>query len=989
MGIVTEYLKYQEEYEKKYGKRTVVLYQVGTFFEIYEYDPDQDESTTDRPVWPSEKLGHATYISTLLPYKLTRRNGNKPYSIHNPSMIGFPMVAYEQHKDKILAREYTIVLVEQERAGKDAPRKVTKVLSPATEINSIDCISNQIISIYIEVQKEEPRFEEYLITVGISSIDVTTGNSMVGEIYSKQKDQIYAIQEIYRYLLAVQPRELIVNINRVKNVGYKDYIIKVLELDKYPIYTVIVNETNKEYLEVHYQQQFLDKIFHPSISSGKIRLNIIKKTDIIEELNLERLYYGTISYVLLLQYCYEHDERLLEKIRKPDTHWIDEEKHLIITDNALKQLDILPSNSSNNNRGKKGITSLLDVVNNTSTPLGRRYLQTMLCNPITNTTILNEWYDMIHDMISSDLLKEIETSLKLIPDIERYQRKLQLKMIKPNEFSKLFRAYIEIVKLYTLILQSNTTLSKLLFTQVNDFNTCLTSILSKYNLDNLALSNIDNNKLVSDVPIFYEGRDATADQYHDTIKDYNEKINLIVTHLNSHLTKTRGKLIEYKFDSDKSGALGFITTAHKGKVLQDSNIDMDICGKIYLVNINKDVMVTSDIIGSMCQKSSQIKEQYQSYLYERFMNTLNEINKFDFFNDINVFVGKLDYVKSNAKTAIKNKYYKPEIIGGDGSYLDIKDLRHPVAEQLIDGAYVTNDITLGTNCYGILLYGSNAAGKSTLAKAVGLNIIMAQAGMYTSCHLKYNPYTKIITRLSGEDNLIQGKSSFVVEMSELRTIHRNADNRSLVLGDELCRGTETQSGSAIAVKAIKELVGRKSSFIFATHMHHIATDQDITLLGDKLRICHLVIKYDQDTKSLVFDRKIQEGPGESIYGLEVAMSLSFDPEFIKDALEIRSRMINKSQILSTKQSRYNKKVYMDSCAICGTQPNLVKGIQLESHHIEEQAKADKNGYIDNYHKDIVDNLIVLCESCHKNLHSNGVKILTQQTPGGKIIKLPL
>ncbi|GAH35581.1 unnamed protein product, partial [marine sediment metagenome] len=227
------------------------------------------------------------------------------------------------------------------------------------------------------------------------------------------------------------------------------------------------------------------------------------------------------------------------------------------------------------------------------------------------------------------------------------------------------------------------------------------------------------------------------------------------------------------------------------------------------------------------------------------------------------------------------------------------------------------------------------------------------------------------------------------EMSELRTILRNADSRTLVLGDELCRGTESVSGTSLTVATITELTERKTSFIFSTHMHHLVTNPYIVELPkNSLRICHLVLRYDETTKALIYDRRLKEGHGESIYGLEVAMSLSIDPAFIRKASEIRRSVVNQGdQFLSTRKSKYNKKVYMDSCTVCGRKPQGIG--ELHTHHINEQAKADENGYIEHYHKDSSFNLITLCESCHKSLHSNGLKIITQQTPSGKIVKIPI
>jgi len=1010
MGIVTEYLKYQQEYEEKYGERTIVLYQNGSFFELFEYSPEKNE-TNEIPPWPTHKIGHATELSKLLGYTLTKRNKSKPYSLENPNMIGFPCVAYEKHKDLLLSKDYTIVIVEQEKSGKNTTRKVTQVLSPATEFNDLSPIpiTNQIVSIYIEIQKDAPKFEDYLITVGMSTVDVTTGTNVVGEIYSKNGDPVYALHEIYRFLISIQPRELIINISGIKKNDpaqtnkYKEYIVSTMELNKYPISIINVNTINSEYLKADYHQQFLSKIFSPEpvniLHTNNLKLNIVPnkviKRDnslVIEELGLERMHYGTVSYVLLLQYCYEHNELLIEKLKKPDTHWIDEADHLITTHNALNQLNVIPPINSKTNIKKNGINSLLSVVDQTSTSLGKRFLSQIICNPLTNPDTINKYYQMTQDVIDNpDLLKGIEENLKKIPDIERYQRKLQLGIIKPNEFSTLFRGYVQIVKLYTLILQSNTTLTDLLFKQVNDFNECLNVVLSKYNLEILCNSVINDERLMCDGFIFYNGTDTTADQYNINLKTETNRLETIVAHLNSHLSGTRGKLIEIP----KSGNnLGLFTTVHKGNVLKGSNINIELCGQIQVTSMNSEVMITSDIITTTCKNINYIRDQMSQYLYRCYKMTVSNIGtKYDFFHDINIFVSKVDYIKSNAKIAIKYNYHRPTINNNNNddnsiSRLEITELRHPVAERLIDSMYVTNDLTLGLNeNYGMLLYGANSVGKTTLTKAVGLIIIMAQAGMFVPSKLRYTPYNKIITRLSGEDDLIQGKSSFVIEMSELRTILRNADSRSLVLGDELCRGTESASGTGLTIATITELVNRKTSFIFSTHMHNLVTDPDIiSLPKNSLRICHLVLTYDHNTKSLIFDRKLKEGPGESIYGLEVAMSLSIDPTFISKANEVRNRILDQGNLLlNTQRSKYNKKIYMDSCTICGRKPNDTS--KLQTHHIKEQSKADKNGFIEHYHKDSTFNLIVLCDNCHKNLHAGGLKLITQETSSGNIIKI--
>jgi len=988
MGIITEYLKYQEEYEEKYGERTVVLYQNGSFLEIYEYIPEKDNNDSLSP-WPSNKIGHSTEISTLLNMRLTSKSSKKPHSLSNPLMVGFPCIAYEKHRDVLLDNNYTIVKMEQDNKGGKIKRIVTEILSPATVIGDLSKIScnNYIVCIYIEVQKEATIKEDFLLTVGLSSIDVTTGANSVAEVYSKEKDAIYALQELYRFIIHTEPKEIILYLtykNKNNIESYKKYIETVLELDKSPVYIFNTNNVNVEYFKPNYQNRFLTKLF-PENNYGKI---LVEK-NITERLGIERYQYGIVSYILMLQYCYEHDERLIEKIQLPNTSWTDEGKHLILTHNALKQIDLQPPRNIPIYRktNKKIINSLFSIVDRTTTSLGKRFLSNILSNPITNIKLLNMYYNMTEDLMKdSNILKEINGKLKEIPDLERYQRKLCLRMIKPRELVILFRAYKSIVSLYTIIAESNKkSLKLLLFNQVQDFNYCLKTVLSKYDLESLFLSNIvdESISLAKDKrSILHKGTDSVASEFEKILDEKTCLMKKIVEHLNIFLSSTRGKKIEYTVTGkikDKNRGMALFTTAHKGKILQKSSYDPDITGELHFINVNKECMITSDIIAETCSKILSIGKEYGDYLYRCYNTTVLELSKYNFYKKISEFVAKVDFIASNSKTAIENKYFKPNIDkDAEYSYLNITDMRHPIVEKIIDTEYITNNACLGSNPIGILLYGCNSCGKSTYAKAIGLNLIMAQSGLYTAGKMKYKPYSKIITRLSGNDNLLQGDSSFVIEMKELRTILRNLDRSTLVLGDELSRGTETVSGTSLTVSAIISMIETKTSFIFSTHMHNLLDVPQISNIPDfKLKVSHLGIKYDSKTSTLIYNRKLNPGSGNSIYGLEVAESLSLPKKFISKAYEIRNWLLQKDKFLSTKKSKYNPDVYIDKCILCGK-----NGKELQTHHLKEQRKSDSRGYIGISHKNIPGNLTDICKSCHVKLHTKGMKIITHETSKG-------
>ena len=256
------------------------------------------------------------------------------------------------------------------------------------------------------------------------------------------------------------------------------------------------------------------------------------------------------------------------------------------------------------------------------------------------------------------------------------------------------------------------------------------------------------------------------------------------------------------------------------------------------------------------------------------------------FQELSKYVGEIDLYASHAKLSIEYGYNCPELSESTKSFVEAYDIRHPLVERIqTDIPYVANDIRLSEN--GMLLYGTNACGKSTLMKSVGISIVMAQAGFFVPCSkFIYAPYTQIFTRILNNDNLFQGQSSFAVEMSEMRSILVRANEKSLVLGDELCSGTEHISAISIVSAGLKWLSNLKCSFIFTSHLHQL---MDIPMIQDleNLSIYHLKIIYDEERDLLIYDRKLEEGSGPAIYGLEVCKAMGLDKSFISDARKIQ------------------------------------------------------------------------------------------------------
>jgi len=426
-----------------------------------------------------------------------------------------------------------------------------------------------------------------------------------------------------------------------------------------------------------------------------------------------------------------------------------------------------------------------------------------------------------------------------------------------------------------------------------------------------------------------------------------------------------------------------------------SYISYDNTEKQLVLNINKlnfakstgaNYTVSSNEINEYCRKILTAKYQYLEKLKEIYSSVISTLcDNYHKFNQIIYFITVIDVVYNKAYIAKRFNYCKPVIDNSyDKSFFNAVNLRHPLIENiLLNELYVSNDIELTNEQLGILLYGTNAVGKSSLIKSIGIAIILAQAGCYVpATQFTYKPYNYLFTRILGNDNLFKGLSTFAVEMIELKTILTQCDKNSLVLGDELCSGTETNSAISIFLTGIDYLYRKQSSFIFATHFHEIVNYEEV-LEKEKLSLKHMTVLYNKETNQLIYDRKLKDGPGESMYGLEVCKFLKLPTDFLNAAHTLRNKYNKTSRnILSENKSRYNHKKIKGICEMCK------KKYGEEVHHLQHQANADENNFIGEFHKNHPGNLINVCEECHDELHKNPnghVRKLTSE--GIKIVPL--
>ena len=939
--ILKEYLKYHDENIKKYGENTVVLMQVGSFYEIYSV---QNETLN---------LGADIYqLADILGIQVVRRNKSIPeITLENFLMSGWNMYATEKFQKILLNHNYTIVYVDQVTEPPNPERKITNIISPGTMIeNYNNNDNNYLLSIYLNSYPQQ--YDKYIYVIGLSAIDISTGENIVHKIISNLDDNTIWKDELFRLIHYYSPKECLFHSELDFS---KDELSNMFQLDMKMIHTNLYKDSN--FKKPSYQNEYLKKIFNTGFLTP------------IEYLGFDESEM-TLSYLYMIQFIHEHKLENLNNLPKPILK--SDMNKLILSNNTIYQLYLVP----NKEHESEKYNSLLSILNKCDTAIGRRLCKNRLLYPILDKEVLRSRYDMIENFQIHKLYDNIKPHLKKILDIEKLHRRMGLSICSPYEFFSIHTSYTYLLKCIECINKPLPEITEKYKNTINKLDAFIADYKSVFILDELekySLSNMSSS-------IFQSGIHEDLDNLQRDIDDGNSTIECICEVLNKYIDPKRSGCI--KRDNNEKYGYYLYVTDNRAKTFQKSVKNLvNTTIKIGSTNLDLQNVKFAKRGGTthlefkelldVCNKYASDRLKIQGLNKNLFIKKCSEYYNLykNLFSELVDLIGFIDLNSNLSKLSIENVYNKPEIIDdSEGKSLFIgKDVRHPIVEKIqCEIEYIPNDIELSEN--GILLYGTNACGKSTLMKSIGLTLIMAQAGFFVPCSsLKFSPYTQIFTRILNNDNIFKRQSSFAVEMSELRSILKRSDNKSLVLGDEVCSGTETTSALSIVSAALKKLSDIKCSFIFTSHLHQL---MDIKLVKgiQSLRVFHLKIEYNHETEILIYKRKLEKGSGPAIYGLEVCKSLNLGDDFISLARNVQMEISDiNSKLLNDKSSNYNNELVMDKCQIC-------KNKSEHTHHIKEQCTANSDGIIDYHHKNINHNLVQLCESCHHKVHNENLRI---------------
>ncbi len=793
---------------------SILLFRVGDFYETF----GEDAITT----------------SKILNIILTKRANGGAAKV---DLAGFPYHALDTYIPKLLKAGQRVAIGNQLEDPKFAKgivkRGVTEIITPGLTYHDsvLDKKSNNFLA-SIHIKKD---------IIGISFVDITSG-----EFLTSQGN----IDYIKKMLQSFDPKEVIFSKKDKKT------ILSTFNLEM-PTYTL-----ESWVFELDYAYEKLTSFFQTRSLKGfgieGLNMAIISAGAIIRYLEDNNIISSGV-FNTDSRFIAEDTSNVKNKngVHINSISRINPEKYMWLDQFTIKNLELIYPQQ------QQGIP-LIDVIDNTLTALGGRLLKKWLLLPLRNSEEINQRLNLVQTFIDNqDINQIISTALMHIGDLERLAAKIGSQRINPREVLSLQNSLQQIKKIKQTMLD-NSELAGLgsnigmlkespdLEDNSSDID-ALGDIIKKINdtINEDAPVNISvGNIIKKGVNEELDSLKTIIDDSEDFLENFRKKAiqDTGISSLKISYNKIFGYYIE-------------VTNAHKNKVPESW------FRKQTLVNaeryITEDLKYHEEKILNAKEKISNVEQQIFRNLIEDLSQHIKDLQK-------NAkIIAKIDCVISFTKLAVQNNYTRPSF--NVSGVIDIKQGRHPVIEQTlgIDQRYVVNDIYLDKKEQQIIIItGPNMAGKSAMLRQVALITIMAQIGSYVPAENANLCITdKIFTRVGASDNLAKGESTFMVEMNETASILNNLTENSLVIMDEIGRGTSTYDGISIAQAVVEFLHNHKCipKTLFATHYHEL---NDIEGVLPRVKNYNVEVKVRD--KKIIFMHKLVKGGSKHSYGINVA-----------------------------------------------------------------------------------------------------------------------
>ncbi|MDD5949473.1 MAG: DNA mismatch repair protein MutS [Lachnospiraceae bacterium] len=752
-------------------------------------------------------------------------------------MCGVPYHACDTYLNKLIEKGYKVAICEQVEDPKAAKgivkRDVIRIVTPGTNIST---------------QNLDESKNNYLMTVydndgvfGIAVVDITTGDFRTTEVISLNK----VIDEINKF----QPSEIICNHVFLEEPFDVTYYREQLKI-------AITGKENHYFTEDLCREAVLQ---HFKVKS-------------LEGLGLADLPFGMIACGATLTYLTETQKTNLAHLLHITPYVTD--AFMLIDSSTRRNLELTETLRDKNKRG-----SLLWVLDKTKTAMGARLLRSFLEQPLVDKSALEQRYDTISELNEKMMLREeLREYLGPIYDLERLMSRVSYKTANPRDLIA-FRNSMQVLPYIVNV--------------ISEFDTGLFPEIREQ-LDPLTdLFDLIDRSIVEEPPL--------AVKEGGIIKDgFDQELDVLKK------AKTDGKqwLAEYEAkERERTGIKNLRIKFNKvfGYYLEVTNsykelVPEDYIRKQTLTNAER---YTTVELNNLANTITGAEEKLYSMEYELFCTVRDTLAaEMDRVQRTAHQIARLDVFASLAYVADHNHYVRPML--NEEGVLDIRDGRHPVVEKMIpNNAFIVNDTYLDNEDSRIsIITGPNMAGKSTYMRQTALIVLMAQAGSFVPAgSANISIVDRIFTRVGASDDLASGQSTFMVEMSEVANILRNATANSLLILDEIGRGTSTFDGLSIAWAVVEYISNRKllgAKALFATHYH------ELTELEGRLDGVHnYCIAVKEEGEDIVFLRKIQRGGADKSYGIQVARLAGVPELVLMRAREIAEQLSDNDVAIHT------------------------------------------------------------------------------------------
>jgi len=983
--ILEEYLLYTKEHSENYGERTVVLLQCGKFYEIYGYDDGTGnmvgskvtEAAGGCDLRIAKKSQPFTFARSTLE-TLYGKESTEYKTYHGKRfdyyMAGFQIDYIDRYVNMLVQDGWTVPVYNQIGTSTSATpitRKLAQIYTPGTTFSEDDVsVSNNLVCIWITETRPNMVRPHGKRIYGCVSLDIYTGKISVGEFsVSPVTRTISDYDDVAHFITVEAPSEVRVIVESVE--GSKDDLFEGLKCALGPM-----SASNRQIESTSETLQFTKQTVQDSVLERFFPQAVAADSCVLSEVRELATALAALTY--LLTSVSAQAPALIDKLHTPVLSTAANE--LVLANHSLQQLNIVGGTK----RGAPSVSELL--LSKTSTAMGRRQMKAILFHPSIDVNELQRSYDSTEVALASDVdITYCCRLLRSVGDLEKMYRKLVLGRATLATVHDLDRSIKSVQTLLELCnrggLGQAIGIMDIIGRSTLDAAGALRAWIDK-NFDTVFLSN-DSRELDFRSRVFLASVDDTLDK---TLLSLNVERSVIddamiaISEGVSGLKRTNPKFKKVVEEHTPGGGGPSLlqTTKRRSICLSKSEgrgVFLDPDGETTVL-IKYSAFTAhprgsgdkrrlshpwlDKLLSGYHEGSVSVQEQNRCVFAARVADLVDMQLEFEC---VSAFVGSLDMLITRVRVANEFSFCKPTVVERNEHHspLMIAGLRHPLIERVQEHEmYVTNDLSFGEEERGMLLFGTNAVGKSSLVKAVGIAVVLAQAGMYVpASSMTYSPYTQLFTRILGNDDLFRGLSTFAVEMVELNSILRRADEKSLVLGDELCAGTETTSAVAIFSAGVETLLSNMATFMFATHIHEITRMTD-SLHLDGVSFKHLAVTYDAEKDELRYIRKLQDGPGNAIYGLEVCRALHMPIPFTERAGEIRSLIMNGRSDSDLSTSRYNTKKVLGKCELCDSPA-------VDTHHLQHQEGA-VDGYVKGGRMNHTANLAGLCKECHKAIH---------------------